>query len=507
MPQTTPARSCARDATPEPAPRTDPDAAPAGWCLPCYEAGAFTLAVDPRGTECVVHDTAQRRGEREIGADGRSVPRRPGGSARPDGTAGPGRGGSHRRRAPRAERRDVQRRALTRARARAQGLLRARRRVDDGRYQPHPGVQNFIPPGNVRDQATALRIVEQLMAAQQWRSDRREAWGAILRRLVLGMDWESGLITAVTAVRLGAAGDRATRTVSRVISWAVEVGLVVVAEKAAAPEFLGSVHGRTPTYALYRPPGLPPAAPVAEPDESHPDEPHGVTPNEQVSPSPAPSPTPLGVLPSSAEPGKPLTGRRLERRTPVPAPWPLYRVPQTPSERTLAARCLLRRLGLDGGGVSGGLLRHARMLLRVWWEAGACPAGLLWAIDHHPDRPDHHRGDALRGARDPVRVLGHRLRPWLGRLGELPHQYTGHRHDYVAAAAATLEARVATAEQRPAASTVFVPSASAQTREALRAELRAHLVQRRQTRLASRIEGPPGSADTLRTPGVRGQNE
>jgi hypothetical protein len=401
----------------------------------------------------------------------------------------------------------VQRRALTRARARAQGLLRARRRVDDGRYQPHPGVQNFIPPGHVRDQATALRIVEQLVAAQQWRSDRREAWGGILRRLVLGMDWESGLITAVTAVRLAAAGDRATRTVSRVIAWAVEVGLVVVAEKAAGPEFLGSVHGRTPTYALYRPPGLPPAAPVAEPDEGHPDESQDVASNAQVTPSPVPSLTPLGDLPSSAEPEKPLIGRRLERRTPAPTPWPVYRVPQTPSERTLATRCLLRRLGLDGGGVSGGLLRHARMLLRVWWEAGACPAGLLWAIDHHPDRPDHHRGDALRGARDPVRVLGHRLRPWLGRLGELPLQYTGHRGDYVTAAAAKLEARVAAAEQRPAAPAVFVPSASARTRAALRAELRAHLMQRREVRMASRIEGPPGGAATLRTSEVRGRNE
>jgi hypothetical protein len=394
----------------------------------------------------------------------------------------------------------VQRRALTRARARAQGRLRARSRVDDGRYQPHPGAQNFIPPDNVRDQATALRIVDQLLDAQQWRSDRRDAWGAILHRLVLGMDWETGLITALTAMRLGAAGDRATRTVSRVIAWAVEVGLVVVAEKAAAPEFLGSVHGRTPTYALYRPPGLPPAAPVAEPDERRPDEPQEVTQNAQVSPSPTPSPLPLGDLPSSAEPEKPLIGKRLERRTPAPTPWPLYRVPQTPSERTLAAKCLLRRLGLDGGGVSGGLLRHARMLLRVWWEAGACPAGLLWAIDHHPDRPDHHRGDALRGARDPVRVLGHRLRPWLGRLGELPRQYTGHRDDYVAAAAERLEARVATAERQSAASAVFVPSASAQTREALRAELQAHLVQRKQDRLASRIDGPPAA---IHSPGRR----
>lgn len=377
--------------------------------------------------------------------------------------------------------------------------------MEDGRFQPHPGVRNFLPPGNVRDQATALRIVEQLVAAQPWRSDRREAWGTILRQLVLGMDWESGLITAVTAVRLGAAGHRATRTVSRVISWAVAVGLVVVAEKAAAPEFLGSVHGRTPTYALYRPPGLPEVAPVAEPEEDHPDEATTAgevttepPTNAQVNPSPAEAPAQLGVLPSSADARKPLIPRRLEHAAPATTSWPLYRVPQTPSERTSAAKCLLRRLGLDRPGVSGGVLGHARMLLRVWWDAGACPAGLLWAIDHHPDRPDHHRGDALRGARDPVRVLGHRLRPWLGRLGELPRQYAGHRDDYVAAASARLEAKVAAAQQRPAASLVFVPTASAQTRTALRAELQAHLAQRRQARRTD-----PDDAATLRTSGVR----
>jgi hypothetical protein len=411
----------------------------------------------------------------------------------------------------------VQRRALARARARAQGRLRARRRVEDGRFQPHPGVQNFLPPGNVRDQATALRIVEQLVAAQPWRSDRREAWLAILRQLVLGMDWESGLITAVTAVRLGTAGDRATRTVSRVISWAVAAGLVVVVEKAAAPEFLGSVHGRTPTYALYRPPGLPETAPVAEPDEGHPDESAAATTEAQVNTSSACSPVQLGVLPSSAVEEKPLIGRRLERVAATSTSWPVYRVPQSASERTLAAKCLLRRLGLDGPGVSGGVLRHARMLLRVWWDAGACPAGLLWAIDHHPDRPDHHRGDALRGARDPVRVLGHRLRPWVGRLGELPPQYAGHRDDYVAAAAARLEAKVAAAAQPTAASAVFVPTASAQTRAALRAELHAHLARRRQaladrtadrtTPPVSRNDGPPGGAATLRTSGVRGWGE
>lgn len=494
MPENTPTRPRARDATPEPEPLTDSGAAAPGWCMPCYEAGAFTLAVDPLGIECAIHDTVRRVGDRETGRDSSPGARRPGDSSRPDGPTGPGSRGSRRRRALRTERRDAQRRALTRARAQAHGRLRARRRVDDGRYQPHPGVQNFLPPGRLLDQAAALRTVEQLVAAQPWRSDRREAWLAILRQLVRGLDWDTGLITAVTAVRLGAAGDRATRTVSRVISWAVAAGLVVVAEKAAAPEFLGSVHGRTPTYALYRPAGLPEPTPAEDgppPAVGDPSATTSTTTKVQVNCSP----TQLGVLPSCAAPGKPLIGRRLERATSVPTTWPLYQVPQTPSERTLAAKSLLRRLGLDPPGVSGGVLRHARMLLRVWWDAGACPAGLLWAIDHHPDRPDRHRGDALRGARDPLRVLGHRLRPWLGRLGELPRQYVGHRSDYVTAAAARLEARVAAAQELSAPPLAFTPSASVRTRAALRAELQAHLVRRRQARLdGAALEDRPSTA-------------
>ena len=64
------------------------------------------------------------------------------------------------------------------------------------------------------------------------------------------MDWTTGLIAALTAERLGAAGGRAPRTVSRVIAWAREIGLLVVVETGASAEFLGTDHGRTPTYAL-----------------------------------------------------------------------------------------------------------------------------------------------------------------------------------------------------------------------------------------------------------------
>jgi len=86
--------------------------------------------------------------------------------------------------------------------------------------------------------------------------------------------------------------------------------------------------------------------------------------------------------------------------------------------------------GLHTWQVSRVPLWRARALLRPWWDAGACPAALLHAIDHHPDNPDHHRGDALRGTRDPLRVLGARLRPWRGRLSELPARLAGIRGDY-----------------------------------------------------------------------------
>jgi hypothetical protein len=60
-----------------------------------------------------------------------------------------------------------------------------------------------------------------------------------------------------------------------------------------------------------------------------------------------------------------------------------------------------------------------------------CLQGMLYALDHHPDRPDVHRGDAMRGARDPLRVIGSRLQPWRGRLNSLPASVVGHHRDYL----------------------------------------------------------------------------
>ena len=73
-----------------------------------------------------------------------------------------------------------------------------------------------------------------LIDDQDWRADKRAAWTAILRQLVCAMDWDTGLVAALTAQRLGAAGARAPRTVSRVIAWARDIGLVVVVEHAAS---------------------------------------------------------------------------------------------------------------------------------------------------------------------------------------------------------------------------------------------------------------------------------
>jgi hypothetical protein len=326
------------------------------------------------------------------------------------------------------------------------------------------------------DQAEALAVVDALVDAQEWRSDKHAAWTAILRRLVCSMDWATGLITAVTLARLGDAGARASRTVSRVIAWARDAGLLVVVEHGASAEFLGTDHGRTPTYVLVTPF-------VTASSEPRPDNvpPYLATPASTQLTLPVDE---SGDLPVSHVENQPLNGRRLEPTTPAPSDWPVFGVPRSAPERTAATRCLLQRLGLDQRGVSGVALWRARALLRPWWDVGACPAGLLHAIDHHPDRPNHHRGDALRGGRDPLRVLGARLRPWHGRLHELPTRLTGLPGDY----------RTTPTPQPPAPARPPqpVPARSAAHRAALTA-WQAHRAQLRERRTAGdgRSSPPP----------------
>ncbi|WP_158703313.1 hypothetical protein [Pseudonocardia dioxanivorans] len=68
--------------------------------------------------------------------------------------------------------------------------------------------------------------------------------------------------------------------------------------------------------------------------------------------------------------------------------------------------------------------------MKPWWDAGSCVAGLLHALDHHPDHPTVNRGPVNENASDILRVMGYRLKPWHGRLAELPAHVTGHRGNY-----------------------------------------------------------------------------
>lgn len=320
------------------------------------------------------------------------------------------------------------------------------------------------------DQVEALRVVEDLVDAQSWRADKRASWLRILRRLVHSMDWSTGLVTAVTAQRLGAVGDRAPRTVSRVLAWARDAGLIVVVEHAASAEFLGAPHGRTPTYALVT--NTPPRSPAKPepPDQELPT----CSANPQLS-SPVDE---SGDLPTSYVDNEPLNGRRLTPSNQPRTTWLTFRIPESPAERNLATQSLVQRLGLDHGRVP---LWRTRALLRPWWESGASVAGLLYAIDHYPGDQQRRRGDALRGARDPLRVLGHRLRPWQDRLGELPSAVAGIRGDYQHRVAA---GRPSAQAQTSAKASADSPTARPEVRQAARAALQAHLQILRERRAA-----------------------
>lgn len=421
-----------------------PDLFPRGWCSTCYSAGQFVVAADAvAGTICALHlarsdaPTPDPAGPPSGG--GPLARRREGPHRRP-----PGRAGGRRRREKWPQARGV---------ALAAGRERAAARVDAGRFAPHPGWRNWAPPGRLVEQAVVLRLLGRLLAGQRWRADRRTAWEAVLRRLVYAATWPpdptrprddaqhrpAGLVTGCSVAQLATAAGRSARTVSRVIAWAVEQGLLVVVEEGASAAFLGSKAGRTPTYAFYRPPGL------HDPHEGPQDQDPDLVVEDQA-PGDAPDPdsagpatvgaaptsaNPLnGDLPSSTGSQQPLKRGLEPAQRPQPARWPVYGVPTTPAERDRALTCLFQRIGLDGGGVSRAPRWRARAMFASWWTAGWCPAALLWAIDHHPDRPDHPRGDGLRGAHNPLAVLGHRLAPWAGRRHQLPATLAGIPGDY-----------------------------------------------------------------------------
>jgi hypothetical protein len=441
-----------------------------GWCLPCYEAGAFTLTLDPAHSECAVHsglsDSQAAAVAAAVWSAPAQCPRLPRGrAARPP--AAP-----YRRpgRLSRTARRALHRSA---ARALAYGRRRAAARLTARTYQPHPGWRHFIDTGwrVLTDQSETLRIVEDLVDAQDWRADKRTSWLAILRRLVYSMDWTTGLVTALTAQQLGHAGNRSPRTVSRVLAWARDTGLIVVVEHGASAQFLGTPHGRTPTYAFAT------SAPAPHSLTQCPAPPGPRQPQNSSSHRNTQLTFPVdenGNLPTPNVEIKPLNGTRLDPAAPAPTSWLVYRIPESASERNLATQCLVHHLGLDRRGVSRVPLWRTRALLRPWWDAGASPAGLLWAIHHHPDHPTHHRGDALRSAHDPLRVLGHRLRPWHGRLNQLPLAVTGIHGNYQNTPASA-PAPGTTRRHPPPKNTDTSSPAQAEVRRAARAALDQHL--------------------------------
>lgn len=372
---------------------------------------------------------------------------------------------------------------MARGRSRAYGRERARRRVASGRWEPHPGWRNRVDRDLVvlTDQNVALRRVEQLSDAELWRADKRTRWVRMLRRLACSMDWTTGLVCGVTVAQLAEVGKCSTRTVSRLIAWAQDVDLIVVVEVGATAAFLGADHNRAPAYVLVAP-STPPTAQESGYRDEHQaaTEPAQVVSSAQLSSLVEES----GDLPYSYVGNKPLqTNRRLNRHATTDTSWPAWQIPATPAERSAAVTTLLARTGLGQGRVP---FWRARALLHQWWAEGACVAGLLWAIDHQPDGTA--RGDALHGATDPLRVLGHRLRPWVGQLQQLPPGLAGRHGDYQAEQAARVAEHMATAE-RNRAQRINQPGRSLSTtaaRQAARATLKEVLADRARRRRTRR---------------------
>lgn len=385
-----------------------------GWCQPCYADGQTTLATAPDGRLCVLH--ARDPTVRVDSGAPRSVPSRP----------------------PRS------------ARQMAYGRRRAARRVTAGQFAVHPGWRHRIPRGRVvlTDQPTALARAAELVDDELWRADRRRTWLALCRILAAGMNWRTGLVTGVTRAQLADRAGVSERTVSRLLAWAYDVGLLVCVETGATAEFLGTDRNRAPAYVFTLPAGVPPPQRWTPPDPTV----------EQVGNPPASCvrDLPLGVT------------RGLERRhdeRPRPPSWPVRDRARTPAERTAATRSLLERIGLTGRVP----MYRAHGLLTPWWQAGACIAGLLHAVDHHPDQAAQPRGDALHAARSPLGVLGYRLAPWRGRISELPPELQAVDPDHRRATAA--RRRVALDEQLPITGPVLVTAAGRARARALYLEL------------------------------------
>jgi hypothetical protein len=358
------------------------------------------------------------------------------------------------------------------------GRQRARDRVDRGTFGVHPGWRGRVPAEFVvlTDQGRAIARATEIVDDQLWSPRQRREWLAMLTVMAHRMDWEGqpdrpdrprhpGLIKGLTRNELARVIGRSPTTVSRVWAWAQDMGLLVRVEEGAPKQWLGSKHNRAAVFAFVAP-RSDESSQRAEPVDKDGDHPQSCVSNYPLR----------------------KTERLRQAATTKPAAsWPLFAIPTTPAEREAASQLLLARAGLDARGLDS---RRVRGVLKQWWLAGACVAGLLWAVDHHPDHPEHSRGDTFRSARDQVALLAHRLTPWQNRLHELPAAVTGHRGDYQSAQTERLTQRLRNAEL---ARVVHSPASAAFTREAAKAAVTGHLAAlARRRRTTHRPEGPRG---------------
>jgi hypothetical protein len=270
----------------------------------------------------------------------------------------------------------------------------------------------------VTDQVAALERARELVEAEDWCERRRREATVMLAVMAWAMDWRTGLITGVTREQLAARVGRSTRSVSRLWAWAQDTGLLARVEEGADKQFLGASSNRAAAFVIVAPAGWSADRASAQPTPESPQLSRAVDKT--------------GNLPVSYVRSKPLGRRKLRDE-----PWPCRGVPATPAQRRAAAETLLTRTGLDQRQIDP---RRLHGLLRPWWDAGACVSGLVFMLDHHPDRPDQLRGCSTRSAHDPLAVFGYRLAPWIGRSGELPDAVRGLHGDYRAAQRARLAA-------------------------------------------------------------------
>jgi len=247
----------------------------------------------------------------------------------------------------------------------------------------------------VTDQPAARELIERSIDAEVWRADRRRVARIVLRTLVEAMDWRTGLVTGATREKAAQRAGASPRTVSRVIAWASRAGLLVCVEKGATARFLGTASHRAPAYVFVSPSGMPIPRPRRVADDQRVDQ--------------------IGNPPASCDSTQTLVREGAKRASPKRPAWPGRDRARDGRERAAATQTVL-----DRAGVRRVPSWKAAAMLARWWRAGWSVAGVLYAIDHHPDRPGETRGDAIRGARDPLAVIGHRLAAWTGREGELP---------------------------------------------------------------------------------------